>query len=146
MISSMNLWIGSAALHCSCIIHVLFFVQTQYVFLTFFNCKYAHILYIYIAYTVCVCAPVWACAPTAYVQMWLRDGWRLSRGVWASSSGHLITALAPAACLCLPRPPCLGASFLAESDDALPLSPKCYSLEGPTLVQIMAVVWLADLN
>lgn len=99
-----------------------------------------------ILYTVYVhvCAPVCGCVPEprrpgAYLQWRGRDGWRLVRGVWASSSGHLITAPAPTACLRLPQPPCLGASSLAESDDMLPSSPKLWSQEGSTLAQCTVV-------
>lgn len=107
-------------------------------------CVHDYTDYIYFIYCMCVYAPVFGCAPeprhpAACLQMGGRDGWRLSRGVWASSSGHLITAPAPAACLCLPQPLCLGASFLPESDDAHGLSPKCRSLEGPTLAQSTVV-------
>lgn len=78
-------------------------------------------------------------SPGAWEPICGREGWRLIRGVWASSSGHLITAPAPTACLCLPQPPCLGASSLAESDDTLPSSLKLWSQEGSTLAQSTAV-------
>lgn len=142
------LWSGSASpciALCLCIIHV----RCEFCFLN--TCRWVLLLcahdrtdYICFIYCLCVYAPVFGCAPeprhpAAYLQMGGRDGWRLSRGVWASSSGHLITAPAPAACLCLPQPLCLGASFLPESDDAHRSSPKCRSQEGPTLAQSTVV-------
>lgn len=144
----LTMCIGSAApcvAHCSCIIHVLCefcFLDICVVDFFFPLCACLHKLYILPILYVSICTCVWLCTRAQAPRSLFadgREGWRLTRCVWASSSGHLITAPAPAACLRLPRPPCLGASFLTESDDALPSSPKCRSLEGPTLAQSTAV-------
>lgn len=72
---------------------------------------------------VCVFAPVRGCVEALELICGGEEGMgtRLIPGVWASGSGRLITAPAPAARPPLPRPACLGASSLPESDASFPV-------------------------
>lgn len=84
--------------------------------------------------------------PGAYLQRVGRDGWRLSRGVWASSSGHLITAPAPTACLRLPQPPVFGCIFPGRVRWYALLVSEALVSGGLHLSTKHGCVWLADLN